>query len=106
MNAIVSNLPPTLAGGANTLTMNTQGMLRTVADPAANLVAVTKSDDTVYSPPLRAVYVGSTGNVAVLAAGDSAAVTFVGVPTGQYVLVQCSKVMETGTTASSLVGLR
>lgn len=106
MTAIVSNVAPTYVDGANNETMNRQGMLRTVADPAGSLVTITPSDATVYTPPLRAVYVGSTGNVAVLAVGDTVAVTFIGVPTGQYILVQCSKVMSTNTTATSLVGLR
>jgi hypothetical protein len=101
-----TGLPPTLDAGINPPSQNLTGMARTGSDPAWSLVAITPSDSTVYDPPLRAVYVGATGNVAVRAIGDASAVTFIGVPTGGYVLAQCSRVMATGTTATSLVGLR
>ncbi len=73
--------------------------------PAVSLVSVTKSDSTVYSPPLRAVYVGTTGDVALLAANDSSPVTFTAVPAGTLLPVCAKKVMSTNTSASNLVGL-
>jgi hypothetical protein len=73
--------------------------------PATNLVAITKSDSTTYSPVLRGVYVGGAGDVAIIAAEDSAAVTFTGVPAGTILPVFALKVMSTGTTATNLVGL-
>ena len=66
--------------------------------------AVTKSDSTVVS--FVALYVGGAGNVAVIMAGDSAAVTFVGVPAGTFLPIQVKKVMSTNTTATSILGLR
>lgn len=101
-----TSLPPTLDAGMNPPSQNLIGMTRTVADPGWSLVEVTSSDSTEYDPPLRSVYVGGTGNVSVLAVGDTVAVIFYNVPAGGYVLAQCQKVMATGTTATLLTGLR
>lgn len=76
------------------------------SDPARGLVAVTKSDATVYDPPLRALYVGGGGNVAILAPDDEAAVTLTDVPAGTILPISCAKVMSANTTATLLVGLR
>ena len=74
--------------------------------PGTHLIAVSKSNTTVYDPPLRAIYVGSTGDVALLATGDTDAVTFVGVPTGTTIdSVMIQSVMDTGTSASDIVGI-
>jgi len=72
--------------------------------PATKLVAVTKSDSTTYIPYIRALYIGVGGNVAVQdAEGNS--VTFPSVPPGtQLGPFAVSKVLSTGTTASSIVG--
>lgn len=72
--------------------------------PAAKLTAITKSDSTVYSPLIRAIYVGVGGNINVVdSAGNT--VLFVGVPQGTVLgPFAVSKVMSTSTTASSMVG--
>lgn len=74
--------------------------------PSGQLVAVTASDTTIYSPALRQLYVGSTGNVAVEdEAGNS--VVFLNVPAGFYLTpFFVKKVLATGTTASALVGFK
>lgn len=53
----------------------------------------------------RGVYVGVTGNLAVVFADqpDSAAVTLVGLAAGIWHPMQIQKVMQTGTTATSVV---
>lgn len=71
---------------------------------AANGQAVTKSDTTTYSG-MRGLYVGGAGNVALMAPGASAAVTFTAVPAGTVLPVQAVKVMSTNTTAPALVAL-
>lgn len=67
--------------------------------------AVTKSDTTVFSTPTRYLYIGGTGDVAVLLNGDSAPVTFSAVPVGTVLPVSVVKVMSTNTTATLILGL-
>lgn len=62
------------------------------------------SDSVVYNPPLRSIYVGTTGNIAVVTAAGQA-ITLTAVPVGLLPL-SCSQVKATSTTASNLVGLR
>jgi len=65
--------------------------------------AVTPSDATEVA--YSGFYVGSVGNVAIVTpAGDT--VTFVAVPTGVLIPACAVKVLSTGTTASSIVGLK
>jgi hypothetical protein len=73
--------------------------------PAVQLRAVTPSD-TVDLPagPCRALYVGTTGDIAVIAKGDTAAVTLFSVPVG-ILPVSVTRVLVTGTTASAIVAL-
>jgi hypothetical protein len=70
--------------------------------PAGYGVAVTPSDATVL-PMTRALYVGSTGNVAV--EDINGTVTYVSVQAGSILPVQVSRVLATNTTASSIVAL-
>lgn len=102
--ALASTLPPVGLKGDSELYMTDRGLLRTNADPASSLIAVTPSDTTVYNPPLRGLYVGGTGNVAVVAASDTSSVTLNTVPAGTFVPVIASKVLATGTTATNIVG--
>lgn len=78
-------------------------------DSAAHAVAVTPHDTNelaaVGGRTCRALYVGATGNVAVILRGDSAAVTFVGVPAGTLLPVNAKVVRSTATTATSIVAL-
>ncbi|RWO34743.1 MAG: hypothetical protein EOS10_00115 [Mesorhizobium sp.] len=64
--------------------------------------AVTPSDATAIKAD--ALYVGVTGNVAVVTWRDTT-LTFVGVPAGTVIPITCKKVMSTNTTATSIVGL-
>lgn len=66
-------------------------------------VAVTKSDSTILETT-RALWVGTTGDVAVVFADGGAAVTIPSVPVG-ILPVQVTKVMSTNTTASNMVAL-
>lgn len=73
--------------------------------PGISGVAITKSDTTTYSPPFRGVYVGVTGDLAVMMAHDSIAVTYVAVPAGSLLPICVKQIMSTGTTAGSIVGI-
>lgn len=80
-----------------------QGM---IVDTTKNdALAITKSDTTIFNPPVRGLYVGGLGDVAVVTQ-DGSAVTFTAVPAGTYIPIGLQKVMSTGTTATNIVGLR
>lgn len=74
--------------------------------PSGELTSVTPSDSTTYSPALRQLYVGSTGNVSVQdEAGNT--VTFMNVQAGFYLTpFFVKKVLATGTTAGAIVGFK
>lgn len=69
---------------------------------AARAIAVTPSDATILQTT-RALYIGTTGNVAVTMT-DGNVVTFNAVPVGML-QVQVTKVMATNTTASTILAL-
>lgn len=73
---------------------------------AAGSVTVTASNDTVYDPPGRALYVGTTGNLAVRMAGDLSLPIFVAVQGGSMLSIAVDRILSTGTTASDIVLLR
>jgi hypothetical protein len=78
----------------NTLPLHAMGS-------AQSLAVVVKSDSTVVG--CRALYVGGTGDVAILAVGDTAAVTLSSVPAGALLPIACQKIMSTNTTATNMV---
>lgn len=69
---------------------------------AHGAISVTPSDVTVF-PICRALYVGSTGALAVRMA-DGQTVTFAAVPVGIFP-IQVDQVLSTGTVASSILAL-
>ncbi len=75
--------------------------------PATHGVAVTPSDSASnnFDASTQGVYVGTTGNVAVVFEGQTSAVTFTGVPAGTVLDIRIDRVNATGTTASNLVAL-
>lgn len=77
----------------------------TNGQPYSVVIAVTKSDATVYNPPLDAILVNGTGNLAIVdLAGNT--VTITGVVAGALLPIAATKVMSTNTTATNIVGLR
>jgi hypothetical protein len=73
--------------------------------PFTKAQALTKSDSTAYTG-MRGLYVGGTGDVALILDEDSAAVTFKAVPAGTTLDVSFTKFMSTNTTATNVVGLK
>lgn len=65
--------------------------------------AVTTSDTLANA--FSALYIGVTGDVTIVPAGQTTVVLFKGVPVG-ILPVSCSKVMQSGTTATNIVGFR
>lgn len=71
--------------------------------PGYNLIAVTPSDATVFSPAVRQLYIGTAGNVTV-ETDQGSTVTFVSVLGGTYLgPFFIKKIKSTGTTASNIV---
>lgn len=68
-------------------------------------VAVTKSDATIYTPPLQMLRVGGAGDVAVILVGDTVPVTLSAVRDGTILNVCVNRVMSTNTTATFITGL-
>lgn len=62
-------------------------------------------NDSANCAPTAAIYVGATGNVNCIMAGDTANTNFVAVPAGTTLTIRVTKVWATGTTANNLVGL-
>ncbi len=73
--------------------------------PAYFAAAVAPNDGSDLSIVTRGLYVGVSGNVSVLMAGDGGAVTFTAVPAGAVLPIAVSRVKATGTTATSIVAI-
>ena len=72
--------------------------------PADTAFAIAPNDASDLAETTRALYIGSTGSVAVtMAAGGD--VTFANLPGGTILPVRLRRVRATGTTATGLVGL-
>jgi len=75
-----------------------------LTSPATHGFAVTPSDTLDLSEMTRAIYVGSGGTLALrLLSGQT--VTFAGIAAGSILPVRADRVLATGTTAGSIVGL-
>ena len=76
------------------------------ASPARQAEALTPHDTADLTMVAKALYVGVAGHVRVVpvASPGGVAVTFANHPVG-YLPIQCSRVLQTGTTAQSLVAL-
>lgn len=73
--------------------------------PAVSGVAVTPSDTADLTLTTRAVFVGGGGAIRVILARDTSAVTFSGVAAGTLLPIRVSRVLATGTTATSILAL-
>lgn len=82
-------------------------MANPIEDQGARALRAVSKSDTADLPNgvCRALWVGGAGDVAVIAEGDSAAVTIVGIAAGSVVPVKCRRVMSTNTDASDIVAL-
>lgn len=85
--------------------MATQIAATAITSPKPVVIAL----DTVYTPPLRGIRCGASGNVAVKNINDTT-ITFTNVSAGEVLRGQISQVLTSGTTVASpttnLVGLQ
>jgi hypothetical protein len=73
--------------------------------PASRLRTITPSDTAPLPLASKAIYVGGTGDITIVAVSDAQAVTLPAVPAGTVLRIRAAKVMATGTTATNLVAL-
>ena len=74
------------------------------ADPAFDAVTITPSDTGSLAGPPRALYVGVGGDVRVRTRAGTD-LTFFNVPAGSILPIEVTRIWNTGTTASQMVGL-
>lgn len=72
--------------------------------PPNKAFEITPDDATDLDNVTRALYVGVSGDVAVILEGDSASVVFVGLAAGVWHPMQVKRVLSTGTSAGNIVG--
>ena len=75
-----------------------------VIQPPANAFAITTSDTLALTAPVRAIYVGVSGDVKVDMVTGGTGIVFKAVPVGVF-QIQAVKVYATLTTATNLIGL-
>lgn len=73
--------------------------------PGRQAVAITPDNSTDLATTTRGLYVGAAGDVAVILADDSAAVTFTALAAGIVHPLAVKRVKATGTTATGIVGV-
>lgn len=75
-----------------------------LSSPATHAFAITPADTADLPETTRAIFVGSEGSLA-LRMQSGALVTLAGIPQGTLLPLRADRILATGTTASSLVGL-
>lgn len=73
--------------------------------PARNAVAVTPSDSVDLGFVTRGLYVGVAGDVTVNMVTSGATILFKAVPAGTLLPISVSRVLATGTTATSMTAV-
>lgn len=73
--------------------------------PAENCFAITPHDTAELPRVTKAIYIGTGGDLRLLTASNDVPVTFRNVVSGSVLDVRVRGVLNTGTTASNLVGL-
>ena len=71
--------------------------------PAAGGFAVSPSDDTDLSQPIRAITIGTEAGVVKYINWDGATITTGSLPVGTYALF-ATRILNTGTTATGITG--
>lgn len=67
---------------------------------------ITKSDSTIYDPPLRAIWATGAGNLTVMLSGDSSNVLTIPVTAGEKITWLSIRKVMAATTATGISGAR
>ena len=73
--------------------------------PAIGAFPITTNDTTDLAIPAKELYIGVSGDVKVTMINNDTAIVFKAVPVG-VLPIHVKKVYKTGTTATSIVGLK
>ena len=73
--------------------------------PAEDCFAITPSDTVELPRATKALYIGQTGDVALVTVRGTSAVIFRNVAAGTIIDVRARAIRATGTTAQDIVGL-
>jgi hypothetical protein len=98
MKAVIYVLLAFMSLQAGAQSLENKGAGATV--PAYRVQDISPNDSFSF-PQGRAIWIGSGGDVRVLTAGGDE-VTIVGVPTGTLLPISVTKILFTGTTATSI----
>lgn len=91
--------------GIWTMVDNFKGTASGLDAPASRAVAVTPNDSADLGEVSRGIWVGNSGDLAVVMNGNASPVTIPGVPNGTLLPLRVARVMATGTTATGIVSL-
>lgn len=69
-----------------------------------NAVSVGLTQTQSFSPPLKAFFVGTAGNVKVDTVGGQTGFTFKSIGNNSWVALRVSRIYTSGTTAKSITG--
>jgi hypothetical protein len=72
--------------------------------PGYGVVEVTPHDTNNLTSPSRGLYIGTAGDVKIMAVNGSIA-TFIGAASGSVLPIQAKRVYATGTTATNIVAI-
>ena len=72
---------------------------------ATGLLMIAPSDTTNLAASIKAIYVGSAGNMNITAYDDTTNVQINNVPAGTTLYIAPIRIGATGTTATNIVGL-
>lgn len=72
--------------------------------PGESLVSITPHDSNKLTKPIRALYVGASGDVKIMDMAG-ATITLVGLAAGIFHPVCATQIFNTDTTATSIVGV-
>lgn len=81
-----------------------QPWVNIVTSPAFHAFAIVKSDSADFDVAVRGIYVGVTGDVAVVTVNNEV-VVFKAFPAGQIIPIMAKRVNSTNTSATDMVGL-
>lgn len=76
-----------------------------LTSPAGNCFVIAPNDDADLPINTKAIYIGSGGNLVVLAMNADAPVTLRNTIAGSILDLRVRRILATGTTAQDLVGL-